>query len=97
MCDLATQGCTEDGGNFSVWNFYAAFSCVFSSIYYVYVPVCLIFIFILFNMVNDVVDAYVSNSITYITKISNMSEAFAAVTLLALANGAGNVITSIVV
>ena len=48
-------------------------------------------------MINDIVDDYITNGITYITKVTEISEAFGAVTLLAFANGVGNVITSIVV
>jgi sodium/potassium/calcium exchanger 6 len=44
----------------------------------------------------DVVDEYVGESIVYITKWLKISEALAGVTLLALANGAGDLITAIV-
>ncbi len=44
----------------------------------------------------DVVDEYVGESIVYITKWLKMSEAMAGVTLLALANGAGDLITAVV-
>ena len=42
------------------------------------------------------VDEYIGPSITYIQKWLGLSEALAGVTLLALANGAGDVITAIV-
>ena len=48
-------------------------------------------------MVNDSVDDYIVCGITYCMKKTNMSEALGAVTLYAFANGAGNVITSVVV
>jgi len=39
---------------------------------------------------------YIANSITHITKKLKISDSLAAVTLLALANGSGEVITAIV-
>ena len=42
------------------------------------------------------VDEYIAGSIVYITKWLNISEALAGVTLLAMANGAGDVVTALV-
>ena len=53
-------------------------------------------ILIIFRFMVDVVDEYIGESIIYITKWLKMTEALAGVTLLALANGAGDLITAIV-
>jgi sodium/potassium/calcium exchanger 6 len=44
----------------------------------------------------DVVDEYIAEALIYITKWLKFSEALAGVTLLALANGAGDLITAVV-
>ena len=41
-------------------------------------------------------EEYIAGGITYIAEYYKLSEAMAAVTLIALANGAGDVITAIV-
>ena len=51
---------------------------------------------LLFKILSAVVDEYLAPSITYISERLKLSEAFAAVTFLALANGAGDVITALV-
>jgi len=44
----------------------------------------------------DVVDEYVAEALVYLSKALKLSEALAGVTLLALANGAGDLLTAIV-
>jgi len=56
----------------------------------------IITLFLLFRFICALVDEYIGPSITYIQKWLGLSEALAGVTLLALANGAGDVITAIV-
>lgn len=50
----------------------------------------------IFSNICAIVDEYISGSIIHITKWFNMSDAFAGITLLAMANGAGDVITAVV-
>ena len=53
-------------------------------------------VYLIFTNIMALVDEYISGSIIYICKKLEMSEAFAGVTLLAMANGAGDVITALV-
>jgi len=49
-----------------------------------------------FRFMCDVVDEYVAEALVYLSKALKLSEALAGVTLLALANGAGDLLTAIV-
>jgi len=53
-------------------------------------------IIILFKFICSTVDEYIAPGIVFLSKRFNFSEALAGVTLLAFANGAGDVITAIV-
>lgn len=53
-------------------------------------------IYIIFSFTSATVEEYIAAGITYINEAMGLSEAMGAVTLLALANGAGDVITAIV-
>ena len=53
-------------------------------------------IFLNFRFISSVVESYLAPSIAYISEFTKMPEALSAVTLLALANGAGDVITALV-
>ena len=55
-----------------------------------------ILIILIFKFISSVVEEYLAPSISYISEWLGLSEALAAVTLLALANGAGDVITALV-
>ena len=60
------------------------------------IPIIILIIYFIFSFITGLVDEYIAPSIVYIKEYFNMPEAFAGVTLLALANGAGDVITAIV-
>ena len=53
-------------------------------------------IFLIFRFISSTVEAYIASGITYIADYLELSESLAAVTLIALADGAGDVITAIV-
>jgi len=53
-------------------------------------------IFLIFRFISSTVEVYIASGITYIADYLELSESLAAVTLIALANGAGDVITAIV-
>jgi len=53
-------------------------------------------IFLIFRFISSTVEEYIASGITYIADYMELSESLAAVTLIALANGAGDVITAIV-
>lgn len=59
-------------------------------------PLAIIVIALIFRNISAVVEEYLAPSITYISDWLKLPEALAAVTLLALANGAGDVITALV-
>jgi sodium/potassium/calcium exchanger 6 len=63
---------------------------------YAWIPLTILALFFIFRFICALVDEYIGPSITYIQKWLGLSEALAGVTLLALANGAGDVITAIV-
>ena len=53
-------------------------------------------IILIFRFISSVVEEYLAPAITYISEWLDLPEALAAVTLLAVANGAGDVITALV-
>lgn len=63
---------------------------------WIFYPVMFILIALAFKYTSIVVDEYIAEGITIISEALGFSESLAAVTLLAFANGAGDVITSIV-
>jgi sodium/potassium/calcium exchanger 6 len=60
------------------------------------IPIILFSIFLIFNYTSVIVEDFVAPAIEDITEALGISEALAAVTLLAFANGAGDVITALV-
>ena len=59
-------------------------------------PLCIVIILLIFRFICDLVDESIAASIVYIQKWLGLSEVLAGVTLLALGNGAGDVVTAIV-
>jgi len=53
-------------------------------------------LYLIFKNIQETVEEYVAPAITYISEWLKLSEALAGVTLIALANGAGDVITALV-
>ena len=70
--------------------------CHISGNIWITIPVILFIIILIFKFITALVDEYIASSIVYIKDQLGMSESLAGVTLLALANGAGDVITAIV-
>ena len=60
------------------------------------IPVILLLIFLIFRFICDLVDEYIAESIMYINGWLGLSEVVGGVTLLALANGAGDLVTAVV-
>ena len=77
-------------------NFYSIYFCLLDEILWIFIPLTLLIIILIFNFISATIEEYVAPAITFITESLKLSEALAAVTLLALANGAGDVITAIV-
>lgn len=61
-----------------------------------FTPISFFIILLIFRFISATVEEYIASGITFITEYFELSEAMAAVTLIALANGAGDVITAIV-
>lgn len=91
LCHLAKTECEGDFGNF-----YNLYYCSFDQsmagliIFYMFI------IFLIFRYTATVVDEYIAEGITNISEAMGLSESLAAVTVLAFANGAGDVITALV-
>ena len=60
------------------------------------VPLSILLVYIFFRFLSATVEEYIAPGITYISDKLELSESLAAVTLLALANGAGDVVTALV-
>lgn len=56
----------------------------------------IILVWLIFRFICNLVDEYICPAITYIQETIGMSEALGGVTLIALGNGAGDVVTAIV-
>ena len=54
------------------------------------------YMFLIFRFICDIVDEYIAEAIVYISDWLKLSEVVAGVTLLALANGAGDLVTAVV-
>lgn len=91
-CTLAQ---TECGDYFSTINFFSLVQCNLETIWIFY-PLGVILIVLIFKFVFGTIEGYVAPAIIYITEWMKISEALAAVTLLAFANGAGDVMTAVV-
>lgn len=83
-------------GKFNLINFYSLLYCTFDGNVIWLSLLGIILIYLIFTFITATVEEYIVPGITYISEALKLSEAMAAVTLLALANGAGDVITAIV-
>lgn len=63
------------------------FFCVFDAKIYFFLPVAFLMIYLIFGFVSATVEEYIAGGITYVSEALELSEALAAVTLLAFANG----------
>lgn len=77
-------------------NFFSLHFCVFNESIILLSLSSLIAIFFIFRYVSIVIDEYCVTGITKITRWLKLSQSLAGVTLLALANGSGDVITALV-
>jgi len=92
MCNtIATKVCSGD-----FVNFFKTFYCDFDGQLWAQILLMVVLIFLIFKYTAIAVDEYIAEGITIISDALNFSNALSAVTLLALANGAGDVITALV-
>ena len=90
-CEFVKDNCDSD-----TINFYALHYCIFQSNFLITLPLYTVFLFILFFLLSDTSNNFLSVALTKITEVLGMSQNLAGVTLLALGNGASDVISSLV-
>ena len=94
LCSTGAQViCAE---SFSKVNMLEVFWCYLGGHYIIFFPIAIVIIFFIFKYTSVVVEEYVAEGIQKISDFLKFSESLSAVTLLAFANGAGDVITSLV-
>lgn len=86
-----TCGATQD-----FLNFYKFYWCTLGGELWIFLPLVLVFVFFIFKYTGMSVEEYIAEGITKLSKAFGFSDSLSAVTLLALANGAGDVITALV-
>ena len=77
-------------------NFFKLYWCHLNGNIIFFLIIALILIFFIFKYTSIVVDEYIAEGIEEITEFINFSEALSGVTLVAFANGAGDVITALI-
>jgi Ca2+/Na+ antiporter len=77
-------------------NFYKLFLCDFGGRLWIMIPFTIVLLYFIFRFICALVDEYIAASIEYLVEEYAISDAFAGVTLIALANGAGDVVTAVV-
>ena len=92
-CKYLTEACAEDQETI---NFFEIFLCKLDGRTGLFLLLAVIAILLIFKFICAVVDEYIAPAIVYLSEKMKLSEALAGVTLLAFANGAGDVITAIV-
>jgi len=93
-CNAIAKGACAEQQDFM--NFFRLFLCGFNGNLWIMVPFTIIVLYFIFKFICALVDEYIAASIEYIVEEYKISDAFAGVTLIALANGAGDVVTAIV-
>jgi sodium/potassium/calcium exchanger 6 len=94
LCNaVALKACAESQDFFNFFEFYW---CDIDGKMWILLLVALFLIFVIFKYTSITVEEYIAEGIQNITDWLGMSDSLAAVTLLAFANGAGDVITAIV-
>ena len=83
-------------GKQEVFNFFDFYLCRINGSTWLFLLLALILLIIVFKFICAVIDEYIAPAIVYLSEWLGLSEALAGVTLLAFANGAGDVITAIV-
>ena len=94
LCQTAAFKICDEKQDFT--NFFNIFWCYLQGNTLLMLIVAAILIFLIFKYTSMTVDEYIAEGIQYVTDWLGISESLAAVTLLAFANGAGDVITALV-
>ena len=94
LCEFSTmQSCASTQG---VINFFQFYWCTLSGNLAALLLIYIVLIFLIFKYTSIAVDEYVAEGIKKVSDWLKFSDSLAAVTLLAFANGAGDVITALV-
>lgn len=94
LCSIAsTQIC---GSQQELFNFFKLYWCNLNNNIYLLIFLYLTLIFVILKITAFIVKNYIAEVITHLTESLKMTPSFAAVTLLAFANGAGDLITALV-
>lgn len=91
VCKFVNENC-----EYSYINFYNLHYCILEQNIYITFPILCLSIYICFYLLSDTSNKYLSNALTILSDKMKMSQTLAGVTLLALGNGAPDVISSIV-
>ena len=92
-CKLLTTACAESQDTF---NFVRVYFCYLDGNNIIFIIFAILVIILLFKFICATVEEYIAPGIVYLSNYFKLSESLAGVTLLAFANGAGDVITAIV-
>ncbi|CAD8059397.1 unnamed protein product [Paramecium sonneborni] len=92
-CQLANSLCAQ---NQIFINYYSIIYCQLNGHWAFFIAIAILVVLIIFRFMSTLVMLYLTPAIEFITDKLNISQSLSAVTLLALANGAGDVVTAIV-
>lgn len=77
-------------------NFHEFYFCSLEQEWWWFLLLTILIVYVIFRFISISIDEYVAPAITRLSKALGLSSGLSAVTLIALANGAGDVITAIV-
>lgn len=91
-CAMISQACS---GSQNTVNFFSIHFCYLQS-FWITIPLVIIVLLLIFKFICDVVEDYVVPAVLFLCEYFKLSQSFGGVTLLALANGLGDVTTAFV-
>ena len=92
-CLHITNLCSNDVNMVNITKFYF---CTIDEYWTLMIPISIICIFFLFRLISEASDEFLSVSLNRMSKVLGLSEALTGVTLIALANGSPDMISSMV-
>ena len=94
LCQVVEDGLCDEAQK--IINFLAIHWCEFNGNHWITIPFSLIVIFLIFKYISITVEEYIADALQSITEFLGMSDSLAAVTLLAFANGAADMMTVLI-
>lgn len=92
-CEYAKDNCQDEVNVFNLTTFYF---CQLDEMWYLMIPLMIFIVLFCFRLIGDISDDYLSIALGNVSKRLGMTEALTGVTLLAYANGAPDIISSMV-